>query len=71
MLPWDSWGAMPRPAWSPTSEWLTLFDRVACLMRAPDGVFGDLGECYAQDLLSVPSIVFNAVHQRTEPVPGF
>jgi len=36
MLPWDSWGAMRRSAWSPTREWLTLFDRVASLTRAPD-----------------------------------
>jgi hypothetical protein len=70
MLPWDSWGAMPRSGWSPTSEWLTLFDRVASLTRAPDDVFGDLRECYAQDPLRVPPVVFNAVHQRAEPVPG-
>ena len=70
MLPWDSWGAMPRRAWSPTSEWLTLFDRIASLTRALDDVFGDLRECYAQDVLRVPPTVFNAVRQRVEPVPG-
>jgi hypothetical protein len=70
MLPWDRWGAMPRPGWSPTSEWLTLFDPVASLTREPDNRFYGLRECYAQDLLHVPPMVFNAVRQRPEPVPG-
>jgi hypothetical protein len=71
MLPWDRWGAMPRPGWSPTSEWLRLFDPVASLTRDPDSGFDALRECYAQDLLCVPPTVFNAVRQRAEPVPGF
>jgi hypothetical protein len=68
MLPWDDWGAMPRPAWSPTGGWLALFDRVAAQTRTPDATFAEMRETYADERLRVPPTVFNALRQRPEVI---
>jgi hypothetical protein len=36
MLPWDVWGAQPRPDQPLTDDQLAFFDRLAALTRAPD-----------------------------------
>jgi hypothetical protein len=58
MLPWDVWGAMPRP----DSELdLAFFDRLAIVSREPDAHVGELGALYRDERVSVPGTVFNAV----------
>ena len=67
MLPWDVWGAMPRPADALTEDRLARFDRLAALTRAPDAAFAELHEIYeSDDGFRVPANVFNAVLQRME-----
>jgi hypothetical protein len=68
MLPWDDWGAMPRPTWSPTDGWLALFDRVAAQTRTPDATFAEMRETYADERLRVPPMVFNALRRRPEVI---
>ena len=69
MLPWDVWGAMPRPDEPLRDESLAFFDRLAALTRAPDAGFAELRELYdGDDRLRVPPTVFNAVLQRPETV---
>jgi hypothetical protein len=69
MLPWDVWGAMPRPEESIDDERLALFDRLAGLTREPDATFTELTAVYAaDDRLRVPDIVFNGARKHTEPI---
>jgi hypothetical protein len=69
MLPWDVWGAMPRPDETLREESLAFFDRLAALTRAPDAAFAELRQLYeSDDRLRVPPTVFNAVRQRPETV---
>jgi hypothetical protein len=69
MLPWDVWGAMPRPEDSLQENRLAFYDRVAQLTRSPDPAFDELRGLYeADDRLRVPGTVFNALLQRPEPV---
>jgi hypothetical protein len=68
MLPWDVWGAMPRPDEPIDDERLALFDRLAELTRDPDTAFAELTAAYADDRLRVPDTVYNAVLNRSEPV---
>ena len=69
MLPWDQWGAMPRPNEPPDDDQLALFDRLAALTRAPDASFAELRALYeGDDRLRVPATVFNAVLNRPEAV---
>jgi hypothetical protein len=69
MLPWDVWGAMPRPDEPLPNDRLGFFDRVAALTRAPDTAEAELRALYeGDDRLRVPSHVFNAVLQRQEAV---
>jgi len=68
MLPWDVWGAMPKPD-DHVDE--AFFDRLAELTRDPAATFGDLTAAYAaDDSLRVPRTVFNAVLRRPDPVPA-
>lgn len=64
MLPWDVWGAMPQPGEAPDSA---RFDEWAALTLDPDAHFDALRRLYESD--AVPPVVFNAVLQRSEPVP--
>jgi hypothetical protein len=68
MLPWDVWGGMPRPNETLQDDRLTLFDRLAGLMREPDASFGELRRIYEDDRLRVPATVFNAVLNRPEVI---
>ena len=72
MLPWDQWGAMPRPKEPLTDDQLAFFDRLAALTRAPDASFSELRTLYGgDDRLTVPATVFNAVLNRPEAIePG-
>ncbi len=70
MLPWDVWGAMPKPNEQLTDEQqLALFDRLATLTRAPDASFTELRRVYeTDDRLRVPASVLNWVLNRSEAV---
>ena len=69
MLPWDVWGAQPRPGETLDREQLAFFDRLAALTRAPDASFADLHGLYDEDdRLRVPRQVFNARLNRPEPI---
>ena len=70
MLPWDVWGAMPRPDEHLTDDTLTFFDDLARLASRPDVPCAELRALYANDdRLRVPATVFNALRQRPEAVP--
>jgi hypothetical protein len=66
MLPWDVWGAQPRPR----EEFdLTFFDELAALTRDPDDAFAEVRRRYAKDDgLRVTPTVFNALRERREAV---
>ena len=69
MLPWDCWGAMPRPGEPIDDERLALFDRLAELTRDPGFARPTLTEMYeCDDRLRVPGTVFNAVRDRPEDI---
>lgn len=69
MLPWDVWGAMPKPGTTLSGDQLEFFDRLAALTREPDGSFDEVRGLYeGDDRLRVPATVFNAVLQRTEAI---
>jgi Transglutaminase-like superfamily len=68
MLPWDCWGAMPKPDDHVDNE---FFDRLAGLTADPAATFADLIAAYAaDDRLRVPPVVRNAVLNRPDPVPA-
>jgi hypothetical protein len=69
MLPWDAWGAMPRPDQLLQQDQLSLFDRLAALTRAPDAAFAELRALYeGGDRLRVPPTVRNAALDREEAI---
>jgi hypothetical protein len=69
MLPWDVWGAMPRPGQQLDAEQLTFFDRLAALTAAPDASFARLRAVHDEDeRVRVPSTVFNALLNRPESI---
>jgi hypothetical protein len=69
MLPWDVWGAMPKPDEAIDDERVALFDRLATLTRDPDTPLSELTGIYLNDdRLRVPDSVFNAVLNRVDPV---
>ena len=71
MLPWDVWGAMPRPGEPIDDERMDLFDRLAAFTRDPGAPAGELAARYRADpRLTVPATVFNAVLRRDDTVPG-
>jgi hypothetical protein len=71
LLPWDCWGAMPRPDDPIGDDLATLFDRLAELTQAPDDNLADLRRMYSGERLRVPVTVRNAVLGRDEPLwPG-
>jgi hypothetical protein len=58
MLPWDIWGAMRQQ----DSELdLAFFDRLAIVSREPDAHVDELAALYADERVSVPATVFNAL----------
>ena len=69
MLPWDVWGAMPKPNESIEGDQLGFFDRLAELTRLPDRSVDDLREIYeSDDRVCVPGTVFNALLDRPEKI---
>jgi Transglutaminase-like superfamily len=65
MLPWDVWGAMPRPD---ADIDLAFFDELAALTVEPDRHFGELRAIYQDPRVKVPATVFNAVRNRPETI---
>jgi hypothetical protein len=69
VLPWDTWGAQPKPGHILSDSELAFFDEVAALTQAPDESFDELRERYtSDDRLLVPKTVFNAIRQRPEAI---
>ena len=69
MLPWDCWGAMPRPGTTLGRDELVLFDNLAALTADPDLSFDLLRRFYAgDDRVQVPDMLFNGVRQAMEKV---
>lgn len=69
MLPWDVWGAMPKPEQTLGEKDLVFFDRLAALTRDPDASFDELRTLYeTDDRIRVPGRVFNATLNREETV---
>jgi hypothetical protein len=69
MLPWDVWGAIPKPGEALDVDHLTFFDRLAELTLEPDANFDELRELYQHDeRIRVPSRVFNATMNREDVV---
>jgi hypothetical protein len=68
LLPWDCWGAMPRPDDPIGDELAALFDRLAEVTLAPDENAAELRRLYADERLRVPATVRNALRDRQEPV---
>jgi hypothetical protein len=67
LLPWDSWGAQPKPEARLDESQLRFFDEIAALTGDIDGTFEVAGERYAgDDRLRVPDTVFNGLKQRME-----
>ncbi|HET6620809.1 MAG TPA: transglutaminase domain-containing protein [Dongiaceae bacterium] len=67
MLPWDVWGAMPRPDQRLGGDQLNFFDRLAALTGDPDRSFARLRAVHDDDdRVRVPAAVFNAVLNRPE-----
>lgn len=68
MLPWDAWGAMPRP----DEDWadrLPFFDHLAAVTIDPDANFDELRHIYdTDDRVRVPERVFNVLRGQHEPV---
>ncbi|HTV68767.1 MAG TPA: transglutaminase-like domain-containing protein [Rhizobiaceae bacterium] len=70
MLPWDAWGATPKPDAELSPDELRFFDRLADLTADPDAAMYELLYAYRSDArLTVPAQVFNALTQRMEDVP--
>ncbi|QLF69930.1 transglutaminase domain-containing protein [Peteryoungia desertarenae] len=68
MLPWDVWGAQPRPDDALDPEKLAYFDDLAEHMLSADSNPVLIERLYATDQrLTVPTHVFNALRNRTEP----
>ena len=69
MLPWDCWGAMPRPGEAMAEGQLAFFDRLAGLTRDLDTSFDELRARYdTGEDIRVPAAVFNAVLNRPDGV---
>ena len=68
LLPWDAWGAQPRPDEALGEDQLAFFDALAALAGAPHESFDELRERYETDArLRAPATVFNAILDRPEP----
>ncbi|MDF3012009.1 MAG: hypothetical protein K0Q78_213 [Cellvibrio sp.] len=69
MLPWDVWGAQPKPDEQLNDEQLEFFDKLAALSRDPDASFDELRKLYTEDNnLRVPAKVFNSLLNRAETI---
>ena len=69
MLPWDVWGAQPKPDEQIKEEAFEFFDKLAALSRDPDASFDKLRKLYAENQnLRVPATVFNSLLSRSETI---
>jgi hypothetical protein len=68
MLPWDVWGAQPKPDEKLEDDQLAFFDVLADLTADPDRHFEELRKRYCSDALRAPPQVFNSLRQRLETV---
>jgi hypothetical protein len=69
MLPWDVWGAMPKPEDEVDNETLAVIDRIAALTIASDDALPEIHSIYDRDdRLHVPHVVFNALRNAPEVV---
>jgi hypothetical protein len=69
MLPWDVWGAQPRPNETLDDDQLAFFDRLAALTRDPAGATVELCRLFdSDDRVRVPRKVFNSLLNRFEPI---
>ena len=69
MLPWDVWGAQPKPDEQIADEQFEFFDKLAALSRDPDASFDKLRKLYAENQnLRVPATVFNSLLNRRETI---
>lgn len=66
MLPWDVWGAMPKPTTEIADSEVDLFDRVSDITRAGDCALPDVQQIYQDDRLRVSEVIFNASRQTEE-----
>jgi hypothetical protein len=69
MLPWDVWGAMPKPDDELDTETLALIDRIAALTIASDDALPEIHSTFDRDeRLRVPHVVFNALRNAPEVI---
>lgn len=68
LLPWDVWGAMPKPTDTITPELSAFFDRLSVLTADPDTHFVELRAAYEDPRVHVPPQVFNFLRKQMEPV---
>jgi hypothetical protein len=68
MLPWDVWGAQPKPDEQLNHPQLEFFDKLAALSCDPDASFDELHKLYAEDNLRVPPTVYNSLLNRKETI---
>jgi Transglutaminase-like superfamily len=67
MLPWDSWGAQPKPNAQLGQEEMVLFDNLAKLTGDPDRQFAALRALYrSDDRVRVTDKVHNALTEEFE-----
>ncbi len=60
LLPWDCWGAMPRPQDAITPEAEALYDRAAAVSWGDNATFADLRALYQDEPhLRVPPVIFD------------
>jgi hypothetical protein len=69
MLPWDVWGAQPKPNANLDTAVLAFFDHLAALTLEPDTTHAQMKSAYsADDRTRVPPEVFNALRHKVEVV---
>ncbi len=66
MLPWDVWGAMPKPTSEITDSEIDLFDRVSEITLAGEHALPDIQQIYQDVRLCVSDTIFNASRQAQE-----
>jgi hypothetical protein len=68
LLPWDVWGAMPKPDTEMGDGDLALFDRLSALTQSPDRDLAQLQKICNDDRVRIPAEVRNAQRGRYEPI---
>jgi hypothetical protein len=68
LLPWDVWGAMPKPDTEMGDGDLALFDRLSALTQSPDRDLAQLQKICNDDRVRIPAEVRNAQRGGYEPI---